>query len=96
MERTVFINKDWLSKKYLEEEKTANEIAKEAKCHSSTIYRRLKKYNIPVRIGGAIKGRSMPKEQREKISKSRKGKNCGKNNPQWKGGKRTNEHNISI
>jgi len=67
-----YMNKEWLSEKSEEEKLTMAEIAKLCGLSRSTVYKYLKKYNIPIHS---------IKEVREK------GKFIGKKAPGWKGGR---------
>ena len=79
-------NKSWMERKYSREELSAIKIAKLCGTSSSTIYRWLKRLNIDVRsVSEAWKGklhyrygRNIPKEVREKISESLKGRERSK------------------
>lgn len=66
------ISKSYLIKQYIINKKSAYQIAKELVCSYSTIYRNLKKYNINIRTN----------------SEAKIGKYIGKNNPNYKHGKR--------
>jgi len=45
-------DKEWLSKKYLEEKKSCKEIAKDVGCVEESVLSYLKKYNVPIRKNG--------------------------------------------
>lgn len=65
-------NRDWLYQKYIIEKLSTIEIGRMCGITYGAIYLWLKKFNIP----------------RRTISEAMKGRNMGKNNPQWKGGRR--------
>lgn len=84
-------NKVWLKKKYSLEKLTITEISKLCKCGSTTIYRRLIKFNIKVRSSRfktnhatwnkGLKGIHLSPE-----TEFKKGENLREKNTHWKGG----------
>lgn len=66
------ISKDWLLEYYLNKKLGTPECGKLANCSCATIYRRLKKFGIPVR----------------NHSESQKGLHIGDKSPRWKGGRK--------
>lgn len=69
------IPKDILYKLYIEEKKPTLQISKIYNCHDTTIWRRLKKYNIPIwEKGTFLKGIEFDEEHKNNISKAKKGK----------------------
>lgn len=65
------ITKEWLIENYIDKKKSAVECAKLVNCSYTVIYRRLEKFNIPIRNN----------------SECQKGLQIGENHPLWKGGK---------
>ena len=75
-------NKDWLYEQYITLRKTSRQIAKESKCCSATVLKRLRKYNIHVRTNSESKKDSIPwnkgkidvysKETLEKMSNAKR------------------------
>lgn len=65
------LTKKFLIKEYSKKEKSPVQIVKKVGCSQKTIYRYLKKYNIPIRDSG-MKGKHHTKKSKEKISKTRK------------------------
>jgi DNA-binding XRE family transcriptional regulator len=88
------IDKDFVLKEYVEKRKSAVKISKELNVSVHPIYDILREAGVvrsfsECHIGHKAynKGKRMSVEQRVKLSKKRKGKYLGKENPNWKGGK---------
>lgn len=80
-------NKIWLTYQYITFKKSIEQIAKEQKTSNSTIYRWLKKFNIPRRTKSEARKIAINKpELRKKISEAMKGKRINEKHPLWKGG----------
>ena len=78
MNKKYNITKKFLIKEYIKYKKSIRQIAKEIKCHYTTVNDYLKKYDIPRRtISEANKGRKHTKESKDKISKAHIGKPSG-------------------
>lgn len=83
-ERKLYENKEWLEKKYVNEQLLTSEIAKLCNVKNCTIWRWLKKNNIKIRnskentmlsierLGHPLQGKEVSKKTREKISESQK------------------------
>ena len=79
-------NREFLEPLYLREGKTTIEIAAMVSSTPSTVRTWLVKCGVPTRSpGGELKGKTMSDESRAKMSKAKKGKYTGENNPNWKG-----------
>jgi hypothetical protein len=86
----VDISLDWLKTEYEDKERSTRDIASELGCSSSTIWYRLKQYQIPIRsIGEAISGEKHPqygkrptKDTRRRMSTSHQ----GARHHNWRGG----------
>lgn len=87
----LILTKQFLEQKYIIGRLSTRQIAKKVGCSQATILRHLKKYNIQIRpVSEACKGRISPvkgkhpsEETRRKMSKAKKGKYIGKNNPMY-------------
>jgi len=67
--------KDILEKLYIKEKKSTVQISKICDCHDTTIWRKLKKYNIPIWGKGTfLKDIKFSEEHKNNISKAKKGK----------------------
>lgn len=75
--REKYKNKEWLYKKYIEEELTGTDIGKIVGCNRHTITNWLKRFNIPTRNNST-----------SKLCKGYWNRVSGKNNPNWRGGSR--------
>ena len=70
------------------EELSTIEIAKRLGCAKSSVLRNMKRLHVPRRtVGEALAERTMPKEIRKKISKTKKIIQQGENHSSWKGGR---------
>jgi len=93
MNRKFYKTKEWLYEQYWVLEKSQSQIANECNINQGTVHNWLKKFDIPARtLKEAMKGerngmygKKHSIETKNKISESNKGKNKGKNNPDWKG-----------
>ena len=85
--------KEYLYKKYIDEELSTTEISKLVDASSGTVRTWLVKFAIPTRpTGGAYKiGTKMSDESRRKMSVAKKGKYTGAENPNWRGAEITDE-----
>jgi transposase len=81
-------DKEWLHHLYLVEKLSAKSIGEKIGADQRTVVSWLEKHNIPRRPpGGQLKGTKMSIESRGKMSKAKKGKYFGSDNPNWKGNK---------
>ena len=88
--KALYHNKEWLYKKYWEENLSRLKIAKLCDVSNTIILHYMKRFNIPRRsCSEAQKDRIFTKETREKISKANKGK------PSWSKGL-TKETDIRL
>ena len=96
------LTKQFLYQKYIVEKLSTYQIAKIIDCGIATIWKYLKKYNIPTRTiseshKGALNpmyGKHLSEETRRKMSEAKKGENSpnygkfGKESSHWKGGRK--------
>ncbi len=81
-------NEKWLRKKYVKEGLSTVKIADLVGANSRTVNYTLEKFGIKRRsAGGQLKGKKMSASSRLKMSIAGKGKRRGAKNPNWKGGK---------
>lgn len=78
---------EFLSEMYLAQLMSTTQIAQIVGCEPSRVSFWLRQHGIPTRSVGAEKGhrRNTP-EARRKMSRKKRGKMCGKENPNWRGG----------
>ncbi len=100
--KNLGVTKAILENLYVKEEKSLEEIAVLYNCCRETIAKRLRKFQIPIRLpahlGGLtekvrkrmsdnMRGRKLPKEHIKNIGLGNIGKHTGKDNGNWKGGR---------
>jgi len=80
--------KEYLTEQYINNKLSTNEISEIVGTSNSVVATWLDNFGIEKRpTGGAYKkGTTMSSESRKKMSKAKKGKLLGKDNPNWKGG----------
>jgi transposase-like protein len=91
IDRTDFgLTKEFLEKEYLENRKPYKQIAEEVGCAESTVWYKLKQYQIATPTKSEIMtGKKFSLEHRDALSKGQrasKHKNVGENNINWRGG----------
>ena len=86
--RAITISKEEMERLYLLEKKSTIEISGILSVHKKTVLRTMKLMGIERRtVGDALRNRKMPKDVREKISKTMKIIQNGERHSSWKGGR---------
>lgn len=79
----IILDKDLLYHLYVEEERSCQYIARRCKCNKKTVYRKLLRYGISIRLNVSRKRRKLSNQERLNISKAAR---KGPLSPRWKGG----------
>ena len=80
---------DWLKAKYVDEGLSTTQVAEIAECQASLVSQYLRRHGINARTVGSEKGHSrFDNTAKRNLSKAKRGKYLGKENPNWRGGQR--------
>lgn len=87
---TELQSSDWLSAKYEGEGLSTTQIAQQIDCEASLVSQYLAKHGIESRGVGSQRGHKRNTEHvRAKMSRAKRGKKTGSDNPNWRGGQKS-------